>query len=342
MLRIIILLTLVSLNYYTLKANTLRIQATGDVMPHSDYHSELPEADLSHLGPLLKEGNPHLVMGNLEGPLTSSTTCSKKLIAGKSYAFRIPPRYAEILKTLGFNVMTLANNHSTDFGVKGLEESRRLLTQVGILPIGSGKTIDTVTINGIPLSLFGISWRQQHLSYLYDENLLLEMIQQEKQKGRVVIISAHGGGEGSKARYIADANETMVGENRGNFYRFCHRAIDSGADLILGHGPHVVRGIKLYKNRLIAFSLGNFLTHGSFNTSGFNQYTLILNLTIDHEGKFQNGNIVPMKQKKLGAEKGVPVYDSTFYTIELLQELSAKIPESGLTISNRGEILPTR
>ena len=84
----------------------------------------------------------------------------------------------------------------------------------------------------------------------------------------IVIVSFHGGAEGSKALHVPYGQETFYGENRGHLREFTHTVIDAGADLVWGHGPHVLRGMEVYKDRLIAYSLGNFATYGRFNTRG--------------------------------------------------------------------------
>ena len=77
----------------------------------------------------------------------------------------------------------------------------------------------------------------------------------------IVIVSFHGGAEGSEYTNITKKTEIFLGENRGNPYEFSRVAIDAGADVIFGHGPHVTRSMDIYKNRFIAYSLGNFATY---------------------------------------------------------------------------------
>ena len=111
--------------------------------------------------------------------------------------------------------------------------------------------------------------------------------------------------------------------------------IDAGADLIIGHGPHVPRAIEIYKNRLIAYSLGNFATYRRFNLRGDNGLAPIIEAEIGPDGNFLSGRIISVKQ--IGS--GIPQPDENFTTIELIRNLTEKdFPEVGLTIDETGEI----
>ncbi len=89
-----------------------------------------------------------------------------------------------------------------------------------------------------------------------------------KQQCDIVIVSFHGGGEGTGFEHVPFKIESYNNEKRGDVHAFAHNAIDAGADLILGNGPHVCRAMELYKNRLIAYSLGNFCTYRSVSVEG--------------------------------------------------------------------------
>ena len=84
----------------------------------------------------------------------------------------------------------------------------------------------------------------------------------------IVIVSFHGGAEGNGAEMLPFAREIFAGEDRGNVVEFAHAMVDAGADLVLGHGPHVVRPMELYRDRLIAYSLGNFATYYGISVEG--------------------------------------------------------------------------
>ena len=97
-------------------------------------------------------------------------------------------------------------------------------------------------------------------------------------------------------KHITCKTEIFLGENRGNPYEFARMAIDAGADVVLGHGPHVTRAIDVYKGRFIAYSLGNFATYGRFNLSASNGIAPIIEIDVDNNGKFLRGKIHAYKQ----------------------------------------------
>ncbi|MGB0932497.1 MAG: MFS transporter, partial [Chitinophagales bacterium] len=101
----------------------------------------------------------------------------------------------------------------------------------------------------------------------------------------IVIVSFHGGAEGSKYEHVPHKTEYFYGENRGNVEQFAHAVIDAGADIVFGHGPHVTRAVEVYKERFITYSMGNFATYGRFNLRGPNGIAPLYKLTIDSEGK---------------------------------------------------------
>ena len=99
---------------------------------------------------------------------------------------------------------------------------------------------------------------------------------------------------------MLEGDETFLGEDRGDLRRFTHAAIDAGADLLLGSGPHVVRAMELYKGKLIAYSLGNFATYGPFNLNAENGLTLVLEAHLAQDGTFLRGKGLPCKAGEAG------------------------------------------
>ena len=114
--------------------------------------------------------------------------------------------------------------------------------------------------------------------------------------------------------------ETFYGEQRGHLRSFARVVVDAGADLVLGHGPHVPRGLEMIDGHLVAYSLGNFATYGRFNLTGHLATSLILDVTLDHEGKLVHGRILPIKLEG----KGIPVPDPAATATQLLRKLSTE------------------
>jgi len=152
-----------------------------------------------------------------------------------------------------------------------------------------------------------------------------------------VIVSFHGGAEGRAAIHVPYGTETFFGENRGDLRTFSHAVVDAGADLVLGHGPHVLRGMELYKDRLIAYSLGNFATYGRFNLSGNSGLGVILEVNMDPAGGFISGQLFPTRQ--IG--QGIPTKDTQGRAIDLIRTLSHQdFPEYGIQVAQDGTIAP--
>ena len=140
--------------------------------------------------------------------------------------------------------------------------------------------------------------------------------------------------EGKNALQVVNENEIFLGEDRGNVMLFSHSVIEAGADLVLGHGPHVLRAVEIYKKKLIAYSLGNFLTYGLFNLKGPNGISGILKVKLDLEnGEFLEGRLVPVKL----IQGGIPDPDSKGEGVQLLKDLTHKNGDLfNVRISDRG------
>ncbi|MCX7821783.1 MAG: CapA family protein [Brevinematales bacterium] len=319
---------------------TIIINAVGDTMTGTYFPEKrvVPKEGeeafkFSHF--YLTNNKPDILIANLEGVITPLKTPVKKIIPGKSFAFNMPTNTAKYLKEVGFNVVSTANNHARDFGDVGLKHTEEYLKKEGVFFTGRKGQYVTIEKKGIKIAIAGFSWHSWANCYLNTKEAS-DFIKNLKATHDIVIISVHGGAEGEKAMYIPDADEYLFSEHRGNLYRFCRLAIDNGADLIIGHGPHVVRGMEIYKDRLIAYSLGNFLTP-AMSTAGNKKYTLILKVELDKTGKFVSGEIVPMKQHYGNIYYGMPYYDEEKTTIKLIQKLSKEnFKNNNLIISDDG------
>ena len=103
----------------------------------------------------------------------------------------------------------------------------------------------------------------------------------------------HGGAEGSDKTHVPSGTETFLGENRGDLRRFTHAVIDAGADLVVGSGPHVLRGMEVYRGRLIAYSMGNFGGYKVFGLGGVLSTSGVLQVTLSPDGRFRSGRFRP-------------------------------------------------
>ena len=222
----------------------LTLAAVGDMMLGTDFPENiLPDDDglafLEAVTPMLTA--PDVTFGNLEGVLQDGgepvKQCKDKRIC---FLFRTPTRYATYFKLAGFDVMSLANNHARDFGEDGRSSSMAALDSVGIHHSGREGTIASFIANGRRVAMIAFAPNVGSNS-LNDPQIGLPLVAELASTHDIVIVSFHGGAEGNGAEVLPFAREIFAGEDRGNVVEFAHAMIDAGADIVLGHGPHVVR-----------------------------------------------------------------------------------------------------
>lgn len=319
---------------------TVTIAAVGDIMMGTDYPGpKLPPGDgellYEHAAPVLRAVD--IAFGNLEGPITSSTGCTKKTGSGKSFAFRCPPRLAKNLLTAGFDVMSLANNHSRDFGYAGMAETKRILDSLGIAYSSKVGEVAEFVVDSLDIALIAFSTGSTPRSILNIEMCLSE-VEKLAPKYDILIISFHGGTEGTKALHTTYKFENLYGEPRGNVIEFAHRMIDAGADMVIGHGPHVPRGMEIYKDKLIAYSLGNFCTYRCMQLVGELGYAPLLVAEVDSVGNFLRGEIHSFRQFPPGG----PSFDSSEAAFRLMRDLSlVDFPQSAPRFADSKRFFPT-
>lgn len=302
---------------------------SGDDLPPNDGADLLREVT-----PILKLGD--VTFGNLEGPFIDggvSAKCKGKR-EGTCYAFRVPTRYVKYLKEAGFTVMGLANNHAMDFGEEGRTSSRQALEQAGIAHTGEVGDIAHLVVRGKKVDVIAFATYPNAYNLL-DLDQSLQIIHDARAEADIVIVSFHGGAEGATHQHVAVGDETFLGEDRGDLRKFAHAAVEAGAQLVVGSGPHVVRGMEVYKGKLIAYSLGNFATYGSFNLNAENGLSLILEAHLAPDGTFVGGRIHAVKQEKPGG----PKLDPTMSIVPILRKLSADdFAQTGVAVGDNGEL----
>jgi len=315
----------------------LRLRAVGDVMLGTDFPAgHLPPDDGAHLlddvAPWLRDAD--LTFANIEGPLCDSGRTTKCGSSGNCYAFRSPTRYGAYVRDAGVDLASVANNHANDFGAGCMAETTATLDELGITWSGVPGTIGYTRANGLPVALVAFHTAPSS-NHLNDLDGAVALVESAANRAHVVIVSFHGGAEGSKALHVPQGRETFYGEDRGDLRRFTHAVVDAGADVVLGHGPHVLRGMEIYRERLIAYSLGNFATYGRFNLSGPLGTGGVLEVEIDGEGRFVAGRLLPTRQEG----RGVPVIDETSAAVDLVRKLSTEdFPQTGVVVAQDGSL----
>jgi poly-gamma-glutamate capsule biosynthesis protein CapA/YwtB (metallophosphatase superfamily) len=319
------------------KGTSITIKAVGDVIPGTNYPDYRLPDDANTLLPdpiraYLKSAD--LTFGNFESSLTTYPYSSKDVSRGQVFAFRSPPEYAQLFSKSGFDVFNIANNHAMDFGESGLKDTIANLAGAGVKTVGQKNQILAMEVKGVRVAIVGFS-PYDYYNSVQDLATAKSLIAKAKEQAEIVIVSMHAGAEGTDALHVADRTEFFFGENRGNSVSFARTAIDAGADLVLGHGPHVPRAIELYQGKLIAYSLGNFLGYRTLSTSAQAGYSLILEVKLDAEGNFASGKVIPVVMD----ERGIPQVDSYFRTVGLLRHLiESDFPNTALEIDRQGQI----
>ena len=329
-------------------AATVTITAVGDTMIGSawPFASELPPADGNNMFAAISSqlGGSDAVFGNLEGVLTDDVTTVRDCPPTSTTCFRfgIPTRYAAHLVRAGFTVLNNANNHGFDFGADGQLSTFKTLQAAGLTGFGTldHPSATTVTASGVHIAWIGFA---PHTGVNpLDIDAMRVQVAALKHDNDMVIVSMHVGAEGAAAQHITRAPEIFLGQNRGDPYTFAHAAIDAGADLVLGHGPHVLRAMEVYKGHLIAYSLGNFATYGRFNLKGPNAVSGLLKVTLGTHGEFAGGRFISTRQERGSAAwlaGTTPVPDDTSGGLNLLRDLSRQdIPESPLQFADDGTL----
>jgi|GEM_PF-238326 len=315
----------------------ITVKAVGDMVPGVDFpHRRLPPNGGRNLFDAVRPALDHadLVLGNFESTLTTHPHPAKDVRRPNVYAFRTPPAFAEILRLAGFEGLSVANNHSMDFGLTGFLDTIRHIEAAGMKAIGKKDQIVYLDRKGVTIALIGFSYLDFHNS-VHQLEAAKQLVRKANEKATIVIISVHMGAEGTSAMHVRNQQETFFGELRGNPVLFSRTMIDAGADLILGHGPHVPRAIELYGNKLIAYSLGNFVGYGGLSSAAETGYSLILEVQMNRLGNFIAGQIIPVH---IDGE-GIPNLDRQFRTVKLVDRLNrSDFPQTPLTISPQGAI----
>ncbi len=281
-----------------------------------------------------------LVIGNLEGVLADTGTSSKcpppdtlrvkrrrpprpPVRPVACYAFLTPTHLAPRLREAGFTHLGLANNHAHDYGLDGRNSTERLLSSLGLrwygplghIAIDTLRRGDSVTVVG----LVGFA-TYPHSYDLLDVPRSVAVVDSVRRMVDLLVVTFHGGTEGANATHVGPGPEFLGKEPRGDLRAWAHAVIDAGADLVIGHGPHVLRGMEWYRARLIAYSLGNFATYRGFSLSGPLGITGVLHLELGGDGRVTGARLVPMRQEP----RAGPHADTTATAVEIVNDLSAE------------------
>lgn len=271
---------------------TTTLYFVGDVMLDRGVEASVKKnfnSDFNNLFENLTElKNADILFGNLEGPVSD-----KGKNVGSKYSFRMDPVILPILKEAGFDIFSFANNHVGDWGLNAFKDTLSRLEENNILKTGAGLSKNEIinpTIiekNGVIFGFLGFSdvgpnWLKATEK---DAGILLasdpdfeSIINNASKKCDILIVSFHFGEEYRKVHNQRQEN-------------LAHKAIDNGANMVIGHHPHVIEDIEIYKNSPIVYSLGNFIFDQYFSTDTMKGMVFIAT----YEGK----NLINTEQKEI-------------------------------------------
>jgi hypothetical protein len=315
------------------------MSATGDIIMGAAPNGLPPNNGKDFFTPVRDDLRADLQMGNLEEPLTNETGAGKcpPETAGKTcFTFRSPPTYAGLLRDAGFQLMNLANNHAYDYGPDGNRQTKRALEAAGLKHTGAPGEITVAEVKGVRVAVLGFApytWAQS----LTDIDAAVALVKKAAEQAELVVVQMHVGAEGPDKTHVKPGTEMFLGENRGDSMKFAHAVVDAGADLVIGHGPHVMRAIEFYQGRLIDYSLGNFAGYKALSTSGIVGVGGILKVSLHRDGTWAGGNLVPTRM----IAPGLPSPDSRQQAWSLVRSLCASdLPQTGAHIGTDGSISP--
>jgi hypothetical protein len=286
------------------------------------------------VAPLLKAD---FQMMNLEQTITDDTGVSKCSAGSTScVAFRTPPATVQNLKDVGVHLVNLANNHAWDFGEKGYQNTQKALDGVGIKYTGFPDQITVHEVKGVKVAVVGFASYEKWSNLCSNTDTASALIKKASGQADIVVVQVHMGAEGSDKTRVKPGTEFAFGENRCDPIKFSHAVIDAGADLVVGHGPHVVRGMEFYNGRLIAYSLGNFVGYGgALRFEGILGVTAVIKVSLNPDGTWAGGTLIPTNI----VSPGVPKADPNKRAITTISDLTKKdFPTTGPAIAADGTI----
>lgn len=246
----------------------LTVAACGDVMMQNvDGGKRLSDEKLSAFmgdaGRWFKSADVGFV--NLEGPIGGSHP--KGCGGSNCHRFEQGPGTALALAQAGVTAASVANNHTADMGGSGQSSTREALARVGIKAAGHLEAPSARwEAGGLKVELLAMT--ANGFAPDFRRPGALRAIREAKARSDIVILSLHMGCEGAKCARLQGGKEVYLGEDRGDPEAFSKAAVEAGADLVLGSGPHVPRGMATHRGRMIAYSLGNCAVGPGMSTAG--------------------------------------------------------------------------
>ena len=295
-----------------------------------------PNELLSPLRPLVRDADVLLL--NVEGAIgrgRAPSKCGPHSTA--CFALRMPSTAARALRRLGAParvVGNLANNHARDAGPAGFDSTRAWLRRSGVHVTGADTLATAVaTAAGDTIAFLGFSTSAEPDAR--DLDAVRRHVARAAERYERVVVTAHIGAEGVRAQRTRDTVERFYGTDRGNPVAFARAAVDAGADVVVGHGPHVLRAAEWRGDALVLYSLGNLVTYGPFAFAEPIARSAVACMTLDETGRVLEAELRPTRQRRPGRVAA----DRTRRAAALVDSLSRlDFPETGARVSAAGRI----
>jgi hypothetical protein len=280
-----------------------------------------------------------ITLGNLEGTLSVGgvSKCAGGSAGGTCFAFQAPPSTAYALRRLGFDLVNQANNHAQDFGPNGHAQTIAALRRAELAWTGDPGQITYLTTHGVRVAFLGFA------PYGYTSNLLdiptaEAMVRTAARHAAIVVVIIHAGAEGSDQLHTPPGTQYYLGEDRGDARLFAHSVIRAGASVVLGSGPHVIRGVQRYRGHLIAYSLGNFIGYRTLGSGGVLDDSGIMRVSLNPA----NGGVVAARWIPVTLDSGIPRLAAGDGDAPLVASLSLQdFPHGHFDIEPDGVFAPT-
>lgn len=272
---------------------------------------------------------------NLEGPLYDGDVPSTKSGCDRCYAFHSPSYYADVLASLRLSAVSLANNHSGDFGEAGRLSTMAELKKRGIGYAGldrDGARFATIALrDGRQAAVIGFA-PNDGTPDINEIEQAAALVRDLKKTHALVVVWFHGGGEGWDHARIPHGHEDYFGEDRGDVIAFSHAVIDAGADIVIGSGPHVPRALEIYRGHLIAYSLGNFWTYDGVSVTEVRGLGPVIEAWLTPQGEIAGFTIHSTCQTGTGVPRLDPADEAARYVFYLT---AADFPDTAASIRAR-------
>ncbi len=269
-----------------------------------------PEYFLKNVRSIFEEDD--LTIVNMEGTLTEETTR-----VDKQFAFKGDPEYVKIMTSSSVEAANVANNHSHDYGEKSFQDTVQTLEENGIKTFGYDD-VAVLEVKGIRVGMFGIYELDDHLERI--PQVKQDIAKLKDQNVDIIVAVFHWSNE---LVTVPDENQVTL----------AHLAIDEGADVVVGHHPHVVQGIDEYKGKTIAYSLGNFCFGGNTHPTEMDTFIFQQKFVLDGKSNITDSEykVIPCR---VSSEVTYNNYQPTPLMGEEAKETMDKIEERSQEINN--------